>query len=192
MSLAENDEQRRKLLFDKVNSMLNTVVRQISFYDFEKRTHGQYKETNKTPLSKEDFMRHWNDVAKESFGPAMKVEESYGAVFGFIPHIVKTPFYVYAYAFGDSLVNALWQVYEDSTPEKQAEFKDKYFDMLAMGGVYKGEDLKRDFGLDIADPAFWNKGLDMIEGMMDELEALQAKIEAKAEADIDEPNTGQP
>lgn len=167
---AENDDQRRKLLFDKVNSMLNTVTRQISFYDFETRTHGQRKETG-APLTKEDFMRHWNDVAKESFGPAVKVEDSYGPVFGYIPHLVKTPFYVYAYAFGDSLVNALYEVYEEGTiPED--EFKDKYFAMLEAGGTYKIEDFKDDFGLDIADPEFWKKGLNMIGRMIDELEQL--------------------
>lgn len=170
MSRAESDEQRRKLLFDKVNDMLNTVVRQISFYDFEKRTHGQYQET-KAPLTKEDFMQHWNDVAHESLGPSVDLGEDYGPVFGYIPHIVKTPFYVYAYAFGDSLVNALWQVYEEGTiPEN--EFKDKFFDMLEAGGTYEVADLKRDFKLDVEDPEFWNKGLTMIEGMIDQLEEL--------------------
>ena len=170
MDNAQNDEQRRKLLFDKVNDMLNTVVRQISFYDFEKRTHGQYQKT-KAPLKPEDFKKHWNDVAKESLGPSVKIEDSYGPVFGYIPHIVNTPFYVYAYAFGDSLVNALWQVYEDGDVPEQ-EFKDKYFAMLEAGGTYKVEDLKRDFGLDVADPAFWQKGLNMMESMIDELEEL--------------------
>lgn len=184
MSRAENDDQRRKLLFDKVNDMLNTVVRQISFYDFEKRTHGQYQET-KAPLTKEDFMKHWNDVAHESLGPSVDLGEDYGPVFGYIPHIVKTPFYVYAYAFGDSLVNALWQVYEEGTiPEN--EFKDKFFDMLQAGGTYQVADLKRDFGLDVEDPAFWNKGLTMIEGMIDQLEDLcQPLLEQNQDADQD-------
>ena len=168
LSRVNNDEQRKKLLFEKVNDMLNTVYRQISFYDFEKRTHGAYVE-NGRPLTAEEFGKHWIDSLQDSYGDAIPLEKEYGPVFGFIPHLVHSPFYVYAYAFGDALVNALYRVYEEgSVPD----FEEKYIEMLKAGGTLKPEDLKEKFGLDITDPSFWNKGLEVIEELIDELEAL--------------------
>ncbi|HRQ60175.1 MAG TPA: M3 family metallopeptidase [Alphaproteobacteria bacterium] len=168
LKAVQSDEERRVLLFDKVNSMLNTVVRQISFYDFERRVHGQAKETGRA-VSEEDMKRHWLESQRESYGDSIPLDESYGSVFASIPHFVHAPFYVYAYAFGDALVNALYGVYEEgSVPD----FKDKYFQMLEMGGTVTPAWLKENFGLDIADPGFWNKGLAVIETMIDELEVL--------------------
>ncbi|MFP4313415.1 MAG: M3 family metallopeptidase, partial [Alphaproteobacteria bacterium] len=186
---AENEEQKRKIMFEKVNDMINTTMRQISFYDFEKRTHRQFKEEGK-PLTTEDFGRHWVGALQDSYGEAIPLDEDYGVIFGYVPHLIHTPFYVYAYAFGDSLVNALYQVYEEGTIPKE-EFVEKYTDMLAAGGTYTAEDLKEDFGLDIADPAFWNKGLDMIEGMINQLEELCEPI-LDAENTVNTPDIGQP
>ena len=182
---ADNDEQRRKMLFEKCNDMVNTNIRQISFYDFEKRIHTHFKETN-TPLSSKEMGSHWVGALQDSYGDAIPLDENYGAIFGYISHFYHTPFYVYAYAFGDSLVNALYQVYEEGhMPD--AEFKQKYKAMLEAGGTYKPEQLKEDFGLDITDPAFWNKGLDMLEGMINDLEKLcEPLLDQKAKAGLTE------
>lgn len=164
----KTDEERRILLFDKVNDMMNTVIRQISFYDFEKRVHKQFVESGK-PVSADDMKRHWLESQQESYGEAIPLDPEYGSVFASIPHFIHVPFYVYAYAFGDALVNALYGVYEEgSVPD----FKDKYFQLLEMGGTVTPEWLKQNFGLDITDPGFWNKGLGVIEDMLDELEVL--------------------
>jgi oligoendopeptidase F len=178
LAKAETDDQRRKMLFEKINDMINAVIRQISFYDFEKRNNTQFKESNR-PLLKGDLGKNWVAALQGSYGSAIPLKEEYGATYGYIGHFVNTPFYVYAYAFGDSLVNALYQVYEEGQIPEQ-EFKDKYAKMLAAGGTYTLDDLKTDFGLDVRDPSFWNKGLNMIEGMIDELEVLCAPLlEAK-------------
>lgn len=168
LSRVDNDEDRKKLLFEKVNDMLNTVYRQISFYDFEKRTHGAYVEKGR-PLTAEEFGEHWIGALQDSYGDAIPLEKEYGPVFGYIPHLVHTPFYVYAYAFGDALVNALYRVYEEGNVP---DFEEKYIEMLKAGGTLKPEDLKDKFGLDITDPSFWNKGLQVIEELIDELETL--------------------
>ena len=164
---AADDDERRKLLFEKVNDMINTVYRQMSFYDFEKKIHGHYKANG--PLTEEEFAGYWLEALGDSYGDAIPLDKDYGAVYGYIPHLVHTPFYVYAYTFGDTLVNALYTVYEEgSVPD----FEEKYIKMLEMGGTLKPEDLKEMFGLDIEDPSFWNKGLKVIEDLLDELEEL--------------------
>ena len=164
---AADDDERRKLLFEKVNDMINTVYRQMSFYDFEKKIHGHYKANG--PLTEEEFAGYWLEALGDSYGDAIPLDKDYGAVYGYIPHLVHTPFYVYAYTFGDTLVNALYTVYEEgSVPD----FEEKYIKMLEMGGTLKPEDLKEMFGLDIEDPSFWNKGLKVIEDLLDELEGL--------------------
>ncbi len=168
LARAADDEERRVLLFDKVNAMINTVVRQISFYDFEKRINIAYDQKG-GPLTPEEMGQEWVGALQDSYGPALPLDDDYGPLFGYIPHLVHVPFYVYAYAFGDAMVNALYGVYEEgSVPD----FKEKYIEMLEAGGTLKPEDLEEMFGLDIADPAFWNKGLAVIEEMLDELEEL--------------------
>ncbi len=162
---AETDPaKRRTLLAGKVEDMLNTVVRQIAFYDFECRVHAARAEGE---LTSEDFGRIWLEVQGESLGPAFSFAEGYHAWWSYVPHFVHSPFYVYAYAFGDGLVNALYAVYEEGDPE----FQDKYFAMLAAGGAKRHKELLAPFGLDASDPAFWSKGLCLIERMIDELEA---------------------
>lgn len=113
--------------------------------------------------------KHWVNALQDSYGKAIPLDDDYGPVFGYIPHLVHTPFYVYAYAFGDALVNALYKVYEEgSVPD----FEQKYIEMLEAGGTLKPSDLQDKFGLDISDPAFWDKGLQVIEELLDELETL--------------------
>ena len=158
---------KKTLLAGKVEDMINTVVRQISFYDFECRIHAARREGELTP---EDLGHHWMEVSRASLGPAFRFEPGYETFWAYVPHFVHAPFYVYAYAFGDGLVNALYAAYAEGTPD----FQRKYFDMLAAGGSRHHRDLLAPFGLDATDPAFWTKGLEMIEGMIDELEAIEA------------------
>jgi oligoendopeptidase F len=163
---AETQAERKVLLAGKVEDMINTVVRQIAFYDFECKLHDARREGELTP---DDINALWMSVQATSLGPAFDFMEGYETFWAYIPHFVHSPFYVYAYAFGDGLVNALYAVYEEN-PEG---FEDKYFDMLKAGGSKHHKDLLAPFGLDASDPAFWDKGLSMISGLIDELEAME-------------------
>ena len=163
---ARTKAERKTLLAGKVEDMINTVVRQIAFYDFECKLHAARREGELTP---EDIGALWMSVQAESLGPAFDFMDGYETFWAYIPHFVHSPFYVYAYAFGDGLVNALYAAYQDA-PEG---FQDKYFAMLKAGGSMHHKDLLAPFGLDASDPKFWDKGLSMISGFIDELEAME-------------------
>ena len=167
LSGAKDKMERKVLLAGKVEDMINTVVRQIAFYDFECKLHAARREGELTP---DDINALWMSVQAESLGDAFEFFDGYKTYWAYIPHFVHSPFYVYAYAFGDGLVNALYAVYE----EGDASFQDKYFEMLRAGGSKHHKELLAPFGLDASDPAFWDKGLSKIEGLIDELEALEA------------------
>lgn len=157
--------ERKVLLANKVEDMINTVVRQIAFYDFECKLHDARKKGELTPSNINSL---WMSVQSESLGPAFEFVEGYETFWAYIPHFVHSPFYVYAYAFGDGLVNALYATYE----ENPKGFEDKYFKMLSAGGSKHHKELLEPFGLDASDPEFWSKGLSMISGMIDELETF--------------------
>ena len=157
--------ERKVLLANKVEDMINTVVRQIAFYDFECKLHDARKKGELTPSNINSL---WMSVQSESLGPAFEFVEGYETFWAYIPHFVHSPFYVYAYAFGDGLVNALYATYE----ENPNGFEDKYFKMLSAGGSKHHKELLEPFGLDASDPEFWSKGLSMISGMIDELETF--------------------
>ncbi len=163
---AKDDAQRKVLLAGKVEDMINTVVRQIAFYDFECKLHEARRGGELTP---DDINLLWMSVQAESLGPAFNFMEGYETFWSYIPHFVHSPFYVYAYAFGDGLVNALYAAYQ----EQPEGFQEKYFDMLKAGGSKHHKELLAPFGLDASDPAFWDKGLSMISGFIDELEAME-------------------
>jgi oligoendopeptidase F len=163
---AKDDAQKKVLLAGKVEDMINTVVRQIAFYDFECKLHDARREGELTP---EDIGTLWMSIQGESLGPAFTFMDGYESFWAYIPHFVHSPFYVYAYAFGDGLVNALYAVYEEGDPG----FQEKYFEMLKAGGSKHHSELLAPFGLDASDPAFWDKGLSMISGFIDELEAME-------------------
>jgi len=162
---APSEAERKVLLAGKVEDMINTVVRQIAFYDFECKLHAARRGGELTP---DDINALWMSVQGESLGPVFDFMEGYETFWAYIPHFVHSPFYVYAYAFGDGLVNALYAAYE-AAPEG---FQDKYFEMLKAGGSKHHSELLAPFGLNAADPAFWDKGLSMIETMIDDLEAM--------------------
>lgn len=164
---AKTPAERKTLLAGKVEDMINTVVRQIAFYDFECKLHAARADGELTP---DGINALWMSVQAESLGDAFVFPDGYETFWSYVPHFVHSPFYVYAYAFGDGLVNALYAAYADGLPG----FEDKYFDMLKAGGSMHHKDLLAPFGLDLSDPAFWDKGLSMIAGFIDELEAMEA------------------
>jgi len=166
MLRAQDDPGKRKvMLAGKVEDMLNTVVRQIAFFNFELRVHTARREGE---LTAEDICDIWMGVQTESLGPAIRFDDNYRWYWTYIPHFIHSPFYVYAYAFGDCLVNSLYAVYEQAADG----FADKYLDMLRAGGTLRHTELLAPFGLDASDPAFWQKGISVVSGLIDELEAM--------------------
>jgi oligoendopeptidase F len=158
-------KQRKAMLAAKVEDMINTVVRQIAFYSFERKVH---VERRNGELTSEQLCAIWLEVQRESLGPAIDLRPGYEVFWTYIPHFIHSPFYVYAYAFGDCLVNSLYAVYERSN----AGFAERYLEMLAAGGTKHHSELLEPFGLDARDPKFWQGGLGVIERMIGELEAL--------------------
>ncbi|MBD8876823.1 M3 family oligoendopeptidase [Roseibium polysiphoniae] len=163
---AETKAARKIMLAGKAEDMINTVVRQIAFYTFERKLH---TERRNGELTSDQIGDLWLDVQRESLGPAVQINPGYETFWTYIPHFIHSPFYVYAYAFGDCLVNSLYAVYQDA----EEGFQDKYFELLKAGGTKHHSELLAPFNLDASDPAFWKKGLSVIEGIIDELEAME-------------------
>lgn len=159
-------KQRKAMLAQKVEDMINTVVRQIAFYSFERKVHEARRQGE---LTGEALCELWMSVQAESLGPAIRLSSGYEPFWCYIPHFIHSPFYVYAYAFGDCLVNSLYGVYQNA-PDG---FQDRYFALLAAGGTKHHSELLKPFGLDARDPGFWQIGLQMIEGMIVELEGME-------------------
>ena len=159
--------QRKAMLASKVEDMINTVVRQIAFYSFERKVHIARREGE---LTADQLNAIWMEVQVESLGPAIRLGAGYETFWTYIPHFIHSPFYVYAYAFGDCLVNSLYAVYRQS----DSGFQEKYFDLLKAGGTKHHSELLAPFGLDATDPSFWQKGLSVLEGFISELEAMEA------------------
>jgi len=166
--------QRHALLAQKVEDMLNTVVRQIAFYIFERRVHTERREQGE--LTAERIGQIWLEVQGESLGDSVHLGEGYETYWSYVPHFIGMPFYVYAYAFGDCLVNSLYAVYENA----DSGFQDRYMAMLRAGGTKHHSELLAPFGLDARDPNFWQMGLSVIERMIDELEETEAAAEDRA------------
>jgi oligoendopeptidase F len=168
---AETDPVRRRvLLASKIEDMINTVVRQIAFVEFERRVHDARARSELTP---DELGAIWMQVQSESLGPAIELTDEYKVFWSYIPHFVHVPFYVYAYAFGDCLVNSLYAVYR----EQPEGFEPRYLEMLSAGGTLRHKELLAPFGLDAGDPDFWGRGLRILEGLIDELESsLEGKI----------------
>ena len=162
---ASSGSARRALLAGKVEDMLNTVVRQIAFHEFETRVHGERADGELSPQRLGDI---WLDVQRMSLGPAVRFDDEYRHYWAYIPHFLHTPFYVYAYAFGDCLVNSLYGVFQDGHPG----FAEKYLTLLEAGGTMRLDEMLAPFGLDASAPDFWRRGLGVISGFIDELEAM--------------------
>lgn len=159
-------KQRKAMLAAKVEDMINTVVRQIAFYSFERKVH---LERRNGELTSDKLCELWMSVQAESLGPAIELKEGYETFWTYIPHFIHSPFYVYAYAFGDCLVNSLYAVYEKSNEG----FAERYLAMLAAGGTKHHSELLAPFGLDATDPQFWDGGLSVIANLITELEGLE-------------------
>jgi oligoendopeptidase F len=162
------ERERKAMLAQKVEDMLNTVVRQIAFYWFERKLHTERRQGE---LTADKISELWMSVQGESLGPAIRLGTGYETFWAYIPHFIHSPFYVYAYAFGDCLVNSLYAVYERA----DAGFAERYLAMLAAGGTKHHSELLAPFGLDARDPQFWQNGLSLIDRMITEIETLDAK-----------------
>ncbi|MFC0219473.1 M3 family oligoendopeptidase [Pseudochelatococcus lubricantis] len=167
LGATDDPVQRKVLLAGKVEDMINTVVRQIAFYQFERKVHTARREGELTTGQINDL---WLSVQGESLGPAIRLNPGYETFWTYIPHFIHTPFYVYAYAFGDCLVNSLYGIYQNASEG----FVEKYFALLSAGGSKGYRELLAPFGLDAGDPAFWQYGLNVIDGFITELEKLEA------------------
>lgn len=161
----KDKRERKAMIAGKVEDMINTVVRQVAFYTFERKVH---EERRQGELTSDRINAIWLEVQAESLGPAIDLKPGYEVFWTYVPHFIHSPFYVYAYAFGDCLVNSLYGLYAEAHPG----FVAKYFDLLKAGGSKHHSELLAPFGLDARDPEFWNKGLKVIEGMIDELETM--------------------
>jgi oligoendopeptidase F len=168
LSEIDDPKQKKAMLAAKVEDMINTVVRQIAFYTFERKLHVERKEGE---LTAERIGEIWMEVQAESLGPSVRLGPGYETYWSYIPHFVHAPFYVYAYAFGDCLVNSLYAVYE----EAESGFQEKYFEMLKAGGSKRHKELLAPFGLDATDPGFWQKGLGVIDRLIGELEDMDRR-----------------
>jgi oligoendopeptidase F len=166
LAATRDQKERKAMLAAKVEDMINTVVRQIAFYTFERAVHTERKSGELTAVRIGEL---WLDVQRESLGPAIELKPGYETFWAYIPHFVHSPFYVYAYAFGDCLVNSLYAVYERA----DEGFAERYLAMLSAGGTKHHTELLAPFGLDARDPAFWQDGLAVIERMIGELEDLE-------------------
>jgi len=165
LAATTDKKQRKAMLAAKVEDMINTVVRQIAFYTFERKVH---LERRNGELTADKLCELWMSVQSESLGPAIELKAGYETFWTYIPHFIHSPFYVYAYAFGDCLVNSLYAVYEKSA----SGFAERYLEMLAAGGTKHHSELLAPFGLDARDPKFWEGGLSVIAGLIEELEGL--------------------
>jgi oligoendopeptidase F len=155
--------QRRVMLAGKIEDALNTVVRQIAFVDFERRVHDARQSAE---LTADELGAIWLEVQSESLGPAFHFDDAYRVFWSYIPHFIHVPFYVYAYAFGDCLVNSLYAVYL-AEPEG---FEARYLELLRAGGTRRHRELLAPFGLDASEPGFWARGFGMIESLIDQLD----------------------
>lgn len=167
----EKDKTRRKsILASKVEDMIATVVRQVAMCEFEIRVHDERRQGE---LTADRIGQIWTDVQREALGPSVMLTPEYQYSWAYIPHFIHTPFYVYAYAFGDCLVNSLYAQYEKEQKKgNAAQFEKRYITMLSSGGRYRHKELLAPFGLDASKPAFWQGGLDVISGLIDELEGM--------------------
>ena len=158
-----NKDTKKFLLASKIEDMINTVVRQISFFEFEKLIHSARKNGE---LSSDQICDFWMSTQIESLGPHIRLTEGYKYFWTYIPHFIHTPFYVYAYAFGDCLVNVLIQLYDEGLPN----FKNHYIDLLKSGGSKHYSEVLKPFNVDLKNQKSWEKGLSMISGLIDEFE----------------------
>ena len=162
---AKKLSERKLLLRSKIEDMLNTVFRQIAFFKFERELHLKRSDEE---LTDDQICEIWMNTQKESLGNSVMLGKNYKYFWAYIPHFIHSPFYVYAYAFGDCLVNSLYSKFEEGNPS----FNNKYFDLLKSGGSIDYKSHLKNFDLDPKDKNFWQLGMNLIKNLMDELEKL--------------------
>lgn len=170
MNRLDDPSEKLALLVSKIDDTIATVFRQISMNRFEHKIHTARREQGE--LSKEQFSAFWMETQKDLYGDAVTLTDEYKIWWCYIPHFLHTPGYVYAYAFGELLVLALYDSYKSS----KNGFSDKYLSLLEAGGSDWPHNLVSTMGLDIKDKNFWNRGLDIFEGMVKEAEELAASL----------------
>ncbi len=157
-------EVRKAILFHQLDENYATIMRQAYFALFEIRAHDMFPKG----AAAEDVARAYRELLEEQFGDAVELTDEFAWEWLAIPHFYQVPFYVYAYAFGQLLVLALYRRYQ----EEGESFKPKYLDLLAAGGSRAPMDLLADLGIDPGDPAFWQGGFDLLSQWVEELETL--------------------
>jgi len=171
---AQTDEQRLSMLVGKLDDILSTVHRQISFNRFEDSMHNARRTEGE--LSVERLSELWMKSQEDEFGDTVKFSEGFKYWWSYISHFMHVPGYVYAYAFGELLVLSLYEIYK----QDKENFPEKYLEMLSAGGSKSPAELLKPFGLNIEDPAFWNVGLDVLERAIVEAERLASVVAPEA------------
>ena len=167
----KNDLERIDLICSKLDDTINSVMRQIAFFEFERRAHELRKERE---LSNQDFCKIFLDTQNECLGSAVNIDPVIGNYWTYISHFFHSPFYVYAYAFGEIFTNALYETYKKSG----SEFVETYIDVLSRGGIDRYDVVASRFGLDTGSVKFWKSGVELIKDQVNNLETLcdSAKI----------------
>lgn len=166
----DSDRDRLALLVEKIDDTMATVFRQVTMNRFEAKIHHHRRERGE--LSPDAFADHWMSTQTAMYGDSVTLTENYRRWWSYIPHFVHTPGYVYAYAFGELLVLALYQKYQ----EEGAGFAPKYRQLLAAGGSDWPHVLVGRLGIDLEDAGFWDRGLDAVEVLVAEAEALAVRM----------------
>ncbi|MBA2637611.1 MAG: M3 family oligoendopeptidase [Solirubrobacterales bacterium] len=171
---ASTPESRLALLAATIEDSIATVFRQIAMNAFEDLVHTERRERGE--LSPERFGELWAQSQVELLGDAVEVTDGYRSWWSYVPHFIGTPGYVYAYAYGQLLAMSIYQRYLD----EGESFVPAYLELLAAGGSRSPEDLAALVGIDLTDPGFWDRGLDLIEGQLREAQdaARQARPDA--------------
>jgi len=174
MRREEDPENRLAMLVSKIDDTLATVFRQVALNRFEDRIHTVRRADGE--LQPEQFDEHWMETQQAMFEGRVTLGDHYRLWWSYIPHFLHTPGYVYAYAFGELLVLALYARYE----ERGEAFADQYLDLLRAGGSEWPHALVGRVGVDLTDETFWHRGLDQIEDLIDDAEALADTVSASS------------
>lgn len=171
--VAQEDDLRARLalVVGKIDDTMATVFRQVSMHRFESEVHRHRRSEGE--LTSEEVSRYWRSTQEAMFGDSVTLGEHYDIWWSYIPHFIHTPGYVYAYAFGELLVLALYQKYLDSGKA----FTDQYLGLLAAGGSDWPHKLVAGLGVDLSAPDFWSGGLDGIERLVEEAEELAGRLQ---------------
>jgi oligoendopeptidase F len=174
LDATDDPDDRLTLLAESLEGQIATVFRQIAMNRFEDAVHTARREQGE--LSVDDFNGHWRATQEEMLGDSVEITEGYRTWWSYVPHFIGTPGYVYAYAYGQLLALSVYRQYQ----EQGEGFVGSYLELLARGGSLPPEELGTIVGVDLADPAFWDGGLQIVE---QQLEAAEAAARATGRLD---------